>query len=147
MSDEAWDAYANAASTQVAAALQQLIGESGASARVTTRNDKDATCDFCVKPGRQGAAPFHVVLGTVDGRMHIGNAVYRFEWLDISTARQIVAAAFAAVIAGKFIEWGPAWHARGRLDLADGTQVEFGACAMVTMPWRASPRSYLPYAG
>lgn len=146
MSDAAWDAYADAASTQVAAALQQLVAESGARVQLTTRSDPNATCDFCVKPEKEGAVPFRVILGVVDGRIHIANAVYRFEWLDISTAREIVAQAFAAVIAGRYIEWGPTWHSRGRLELADGRRIEFGTCALMARPWRGSPRTFLPYS-
>lgn len=145
MSDEAWDAYAAAATTQVGAAMRQLLSEAGARARLTTREDTDTTCDFCVVPENEAAAGFRVVLGTIDGRIRMGNCVYRFEWLDIATARQIIEDAFSAVIAGNLTEWGPSWHARGRIELLDGREVEFGACSLTVRPWRGSARRYEPY--
>lgn len=145
MSDAAWDAYASAAASRVAAALREVLANAGADAAVAENRDGDYTCDFTVAPAAKGAARFRVILRTVEGEIHAGRSVYRFEWLDIATASELVADVFAAIVAGRLTEWGPTWHLRTRIELPDGAELDFGRGAVLG-PWRARQvRRYSPY--
>ena len=146
MTDASWSDYGTAAASQVAAAIREILADTGVAAEFDECDDSDVTCAFKVRPTSPDAAPIHVTLGDFDARITVGSSSLHFEWLDIVGARNLVGDVVAGMVEHGFLEWGPPWRRRGRLELHDGSSMHIGAGKVFDVWCRFAVRRYEPYA-